>query len=144
MSYITLYLANSRQYLVPVPGSRNFSSVVCGGPKPHSNYKYPYQTFIFTEQCPRTRLIKRKINNCSILQKLSTLTLVLDSITIGIWETAIFGACFERWRYLDALNEHNSAHSPSSIKTGSKLRGGGRGLHILSWEKSNISFSFTL
>ena len=33
MSYITLYLANSLQFLVPVPGSRDLSSVVYGGLK---------------------------------------------------------------------------------------------------------------
>ena len=31
MSYFTLYLANSRQFLVPVPGSRDLSSVVYAG-----------------------------------------------------------------------------------------------------------------
>ena len=30
MSYITVYSANSRQFLVPVTGSRNLSSVVYG------------------------------------------------------------------------------------------------------------------
>ena len=30
MSYITLYLADSRQFLVPVPGSRDLSCVVYG------------------------------------------------------------------------------------------------------------------
>ena len=33
MSNITPYLANSRQFLIPVPGSRNLSSVVYGGLK---------------------------------------------------------------------------------------------------------------
>ena len=30
----------------------------------------------------------------------------------------------------------NTAHSPSSIKTGSKLRGGG--LHILNWDRARL------
>ena len=33
MSYIALYLANSRQFLDPVPGSRKLNSVVYGGLK---------------------------------------------------------------------------------------------------------------
>ena len=33
MSYITLYLANSWQFLVPVPGSRDWISVVYEGPE---------------------------------------------------------------------------------------------------------------
>ena len=39
-----------------------------------------------------------------------------------------------------------SAHSASSVKTGSRLRGGGRkgGLHILNWEIPYTSYSFEI